>query len=159
MVTLLSTVGEALLKNKTEFIMSKKGFAVAGTKASKTSFQGVLISYKSSVRGNSTSKLSIKKGPNAVREQDSSSSIQLPMTLLSSQGRDLNDLIFIAYDHGKLFQENGQTRLNSKIISADVRNAQISGLTQPVVTKFKAKNFTESVEHVCAWWDFNLYGE
>lgn len=158
MVTLLSTVGEALLKNRTDFTLSKKGFALAGTKVRKSSFQGAIISYKPALSTNGSAELFLKEGLAEILE-GSSASIQLPQTLLSSQTTDKNDLIFVAYDHGKLFQEKGRSRLNSKVISAEVTNAKISGLDKPVITKFKIRNESKSVGHVCAWWDFNLYGE
>ena len=147
-----------MLTNKTEFTMSKKGFALAGTRVSKSSFQGVAVSYKPSSRLNSTSKISIQRGSSKSPE-DSAASIHLPKALLSSQGNERSDLVIIAYDQDKLFQETGRSRLNSKIISAEVRNAKISGLNTPVVTKFKTKNDSNGVEEICAWWDFNLYGK
>ena len=158
MVTILSKVCEAMLTNKTEFTMSKKGFALAGTRVSKSSFQGVAISYNPSSRINSTSQISIQRGPSKAPE-DSSASIHLPKALLLSRGNERNDLVAIAYDQDKLFQEAGRSRLNSKIISAEVRNVKISGLKTPVVTKFKTKNDSNDVEEICSWWDFNLYGK
>ena len=147
-----------MLTNRTEFAISKKGFALAGTKEHKASFQGVAISYKTSVEPNSSSTISLKRGSAKVTE-DSSALIQLPRTLLTSQGNDQNDIIFVAYDQGKLFQEKGPSRLNSKVISAEVKGVKISGLEEPVVTQFKAKNDSKDTEPICAWWDFDLYGK
>ena len=158
MVTILSDVCGAILLNKTKFTMSKKGFAIAGSRESKSSFQGVVISYVSSAGVNSTNEIKMDRGNNKV-EEDASSSIQIPRTLLPSQGTDRNDLVFIAYDQDKLFQEQGRSRLNSKVISAEVRNSKISGLHEPVVTKFKITNDTKGFEQICAWWDFSLHGE
>ena len=158
MVTILSKLGCAILTNQTEFAISKKGFALAGTKENRVSFPGVSISYKTPVGLNSSNTISLKRGSDKAPE-DSSASIQLPRTLLASQGNDHKDIVFVAYDQGKLFQEKGRTRLNSKVISAEVTGVKISGLEEPVVTQFKAKNDSKDSEPICAWWDFDLYGK
>ena len=158
MVTLLSTVCGALLKNRTAFTMSKKGFALAGSRENKSSFKGLSISYKPPSRHNSASTISIDKDSNKI-PNDPLASIQLPKTLLTSHGNDQNDLIFVAYDHGKLFQEKGRSKLNSKVISAEVKDAKISDLGEPIVTKFKTSNDSQSVEQICVWWDFDLHGK
>ena len=138
--------------------MAKRGFALAGAQESKSSFQGVSLTYEAPKKNNSTGVLSMKRGSgNTIRDPDAA--IHLPQHLLSSLKREKSELIFIAYEHGKLFQERNMSRLNSRVISAEVRNSSISGLLDPVVTQFRMNNRTDLNDTVCVWWDFNYFGE
>ena len=154
MVNVLSTVCGALLNNKTEFSLAKKGFALAGARESKSRFNGVTISYNSGSSTNSSSEISLERGSSQQPEK-ATTAISLPKSLILAQENDLNNLLFVAYDHGKLFQEVGPPRLNSKVISAEVAGVKISGLSEPVITKYKTSNDSSGPGSLCAWWDFS----
>ena len=146
-----------MVQNRTEFTSIKKGFALAATKVTKTSFKGVSINYEAASVDSSSSNFSLtmesKEG-----SKDSTASLILPSNLLSNLKNDVTTLVFVAYDQSKLFQQKrGGLKLNSKIISAQVRNNDISGLSSPIITKFKDSNASDA-ERFCAWWDFSLNG-
>ena len=153
MVNVLSTVCGAMLTNKTEFSLAKKGFALAGARESKSGFNGITISYKSGSSTNSSSDISLERG-STEQPKETTAAISLPRSLILAQENDLNNLLFVAYDHGKLFQEVGPSRLNSKVISAEVSGVKISGLSEPVITKYKTSNDSSGLGSLCAWWDF-----
>eukprot|EP00794_Sanderia_malayensis_P014278 gene14278-15765_t len=158
MISVLSTVCDAMVKGKSEFTAVKKGFALAGARQNKTSFKGITISYQASSSSSGSSQggsLSLEK---SAKQQtgDTSTSLMLPAGLLSDNQVETPTFLFIAYDSGKLFQEGGRRdRLHSKVISAEVKNNKIAGLKSPIVTRFKNSN-ASTASKLCTWWDFKL---
>ena len=147
-----------------DFITVKSEFALAATRENKTTFQGITIRYTEStnfqVKLNEIYELFIK-GKNAI---PMSGSLVASVSLHSKLVNKLKALgmgfstVFVVHNTGKLFRGSNTNMLNSNVISAEIRNNKLTGLSNPVVITFRKLNWTDA-NPSCTWWDFAKSGE
>ena len=148
---ILGKVGEvySLIKNG-EYWTQKKNYGLLSFAINATSFRGFSLRYSNS--SIVLDKMYTENG-NAADV-----SISLPETAFRIDKSSKSSFVCLIYDDSKLFQSDGASQVNGKIISAEIRNQSVGDMSVPVVISFK-KTDQKRKDSSCVWWDFKKSGK
>ena len=161
-MSIIGELGEKIAIHQSgDFIQVGDEFALAATYENPTSFNGITAVYRISKSRSNKNEFDIDRNYTVLQKMNQSfpeASISLPkqISFKSKQSRFI--LVFTVYDQGKLFQSKRSGELNSKVISAEVRNLKIKQLSEPVVTTLERTNMDKN-KPICSWWDISKAGK
>ena len=159
LLKILGDVGERLSISAIKtFTVSKNKFSIAATQEMAQSFNGISFSYKTNPGKQQLNSVEISKNNTKQGNDNDEVSVYLPPSV-SKKFQALENtslkLVFLVYNEAALFQGSRGSHVNSKVISAEIRNKAIKNLSEPVVLNYK---MLKKGNTVCGWWDFSKSG-